>query len=326
MNKTIKTLICLFLIILILYIVYRIIKLLTAYSKTTKALSKSINNNNYCNIERCAPTASQLVEVLPTAITTGTYQNDVAKYCSVIVYSIENAVENKIAPVYPSALTIVKELYSYSGDPVFGVIAITDTTIWISFRGSFSYTDWKKDLEYKQEPLCLNTDIHFAQTTCPYGKVHSGFANVYMTFRKELLECIAIINQGNKNIIVTGHSLGAAVATLVGVDLAQFGYKNIAVYNFASPYVGDQSFKELVDDTLKLPVYRIVNMSDIVPALPLSVSPNFDIYSNPYIYVHCGISKSFQKNRLSIVNNHLISVYMEGLEELEVEKVEKVKV
>lgn len=317
MDKTLKTVICLVVASLIFYLVYRIVKLLITYSETTSALSKSINNSNYCNTQRCIPTASQLVEVLPITITTSEYQNDVAKYSSLIVYSIENGGETKTAPLYPAALTIVKELYTYSGDPVFGVIATTDNTIWISFRGSFSYTDWKQDLEYKQEPLCLNSDFQFAQPTCPYGKIHSGFANVYMTFRKELLESLALINPGTKNIIISGHSLGAAVATLVGVDLAQFGYTNIAVYNFASPYVGDESFKELVDDTLKLPVYRIVNTCDIVPVLPLSVSPNFLDNSKPYIYVHCGIAKSFQKNRLSIVNNHLIPVYMEGLQDFD---------
>ena len=139
--------------------------------------------------------------------------------------------------------------------------------------------------------------------------------NSFLYFRNDLLSTIQQINPDkNKLIVISGHSIGAAVATLVGVDLAQSGYTNIVVYTFACPRIGDNTFKTIVDDTLKLPVYRVVNISDLIPNSPLSVQPNLNDPKNPYIYIHCGFLIPFQINRLSIENNHAIPAYMAGLE------------
>ena len=45
-----------------------------------------------------------------------------------------------------------------------------------------------------------------------------------------------------KSIIVTGHSLGGAIATLAGLDLKRkYGYK-VTLINFGSPRVGNEAF------------------------------------------------------------------------------------
>jgi hypothetical protein len=69
-------------------------------------------------------------------------------------------------------------------------------------------------------------------------------------------------------IEVTGHSLGAALATLYTLENA-FTDKipNLGLCTFASPFVGDSTFASAFDG-LGLTSWRIANSPDIVPKLP----------------------------------------------------------
>jgi hypothetical protein len=323
MNKNLKYFLIFLLTLAIAIILYFIIKFIIFYFNAKKALFNALTNSKYCGKEDCDPTPSQLIQTLPSDININ-WQQDVAKYCINIIYSIKTAALNKTKPVYPKDLIAVKELYDNKNDPIFGTI-FTQTqsdNIWISFRGSLTSNEWKEDFIMKQESLfqtpqnIKQVQLNFLSTsTGETANVHKGFVDIYTNFRNDLLSTIQQINPDkNKLIIISGHSIGAAVATLVGVDLAKSGYKNIVVYTFACPRIGDNTFKTIVDDTLKLPVYRVVNISDLIPNSPLSVQPNLNDPTNPYMYLHCGFLIPFQINRLSIKGNHGIPTYMAGLE------------
>ena len=74
-------------------------------------------------------------------------------------------------------------------------------------------------------------------------------------------------------IIVTGHSLGGALAQLAAADLAGwFPKQAVSVYTFASPRVGDADFcGHLVGATADC--HNLVNRGDPVPFVP-PVGPN----------------------------------------------------
>lgn len=76
--------------------------------------------------------------------------------------------------------------------------------------------------------------------------------------------------------IFTGHSLGAALATLASFDAVTSGYlpaRHVAVYNFGSPRVGNQALANAI--TKAIPdFYRVVHWEDIVPHLPPCVTSN----------------------------------------------------
>jgi triacylglycerol lipase len=61
-------------------------------------------------------------------------------------------------------------------------------------------------------------------------------------------------------LFYSGHSLGAALATLAAVR-----HPPIAVYTFGSPRVGDARLGELLK---RVPIYRVVHGSDIVTTVP----------------------------------------------------------
>jgi len=68
----------------------------------------------------------------------------------------------------------------------------------------------------------------------------------------------------------TGHSLGAALATL-----AAYAVGNVqALYTFGSPRVGDVRFAELFAEA-DIPHYRFVHHDDVVPHVPIPLPPLF---------------------------------------------------
>ena len=92
------------------------------------------------------------------------------------------------------------------------------------------------------------------------GKVHRGFKDALDEVWKDLVAYLRSIHTGNRSLWVTGHSLGAALATL-----AADRYGNVqGLYTFGSPRVGDADFKT---DFL-VNAYRFVNNNDIVTRVP----------------------------------------------------------
>ncbi len=78
-----------------------------------------------------------------------------------------------------------------------------------------------------------------------------------------------------KSLVVTGHSLGSALATLYAMKNAAqraqtsaSAFPNVTdLYTFASPRVGDGTFAAAFDK-LAITSWRIINEMDIVPKLP----------------------------------------------------------
>ena len=111
----------------------------------------------------------------------------------------------------------------------------------------------------------------------------------------------------NKTIIVSGHRLGAAIATLVGIDLLQSGYTNIVVYSFASPRIGDNVFKTFFEMRFaqctftKGEYVKNKNMTD-EPQLIITDNKRFVKNSNQYC-----IFITNDKIQLNFLNNNLES-------------------
>src|SRR5262249_54451343 len=68
---------------------------------------------------------------------------------------------------------------------------------------------------------------------------------------------------GAKPVWLTGHSLGAALATLAAARWAA-GHRVQGLYTFGSPRVGNAAFAATVPG----PCYRFVNNNDVVTRLP----------------------------------------------------------
>jgi pimeloyl-ACP methyl ester carboxylesterase len=93
------------------------------------------------------------------------------------------------------------------------------------------------------------------------GKVHRGFRKALDEVWEELHAYLAQLKRGGRRIWMTGHSLGAALATLA----ADLHGEVQGLYTFGSPRVGNARFKECYSVRR---AYRFVNGSDIVAQLP----------------------------------------------------------
>jgi hypothetical protein len=137
------------------------------------------------------------------------------------------------------------------------------------------------------------------------------------------------------SITVTGHSLGAALATLNAVDIVYNGYNipsgsgpqpikhfPVTVFVFGVPRVGDNGFFKVFSNLKnELHVLRINNKpGDIVPHLPLSLPiflPYVDV-GNELIIDTCKspyLKKPFLDITLpeSMSNAHNLEVYLHGV-------------
>jgi len=130
----------------------------------------------------------------------------------------------------------------------------------VAFRGSearlrkgdsdigYIFADWMANFDFAPEPWEQG------------GNVHRGFMGALDEIWNDLEDHVANLQKNNRKIWMTGHSLGAALATL-----AADRYGNVqGLYTYGSPRVGDRNFKE----DFNVNAYRFVNNSDIVTKVP----------------------------------------------------------
>lgn len=129
----------------------------------------------------------------------------------------------------------------------------------VAYRGTDDLNDVVKDANIDSEPyLCVPN----------YGRVHEGFQNVYFSIRDSVIETCKNLNGSYNKIVLTGHSLGAAVSELSAPDLLYQHFDvPLEVINFAAPRVGKADFCSNFDRDISV-CYRIVNRWDGVPRLP----------------------------------------------------------
>jgi len=120
----------------------------------------------------------------------------------------------------------------------------------LAFRGSNELRNWLTNLKT------------IPRTWEHGGVVHAGFRSALRTLWGDLEP---VLRDACEPLFCTGHSLGAALATLAAALRPPR-----AVYTFGSPRVGDQSFVERLAATR---IHRVVHHADLVPSLPPTIGP-----------------------------------------------------
>jgi predicted lipase len=150
---------------------------------------------------------------------------------------------------------------------VFGFVAQAGADVVVAIRGTQGVFEWLMD-------------AHFLPVPFPFlaaGSTEQGFTSFYSTLRTgpnvaqpRVIDALRALVAGGsvKTLRITGHSLGAALATLLAIDVAGNGvFPGPTVYTFASPRVGDKVFAGTYDGLVPNS-WRIANLNDIVPHLP----------------------------------------------------------
>ncbi len=181
------------------------------------------------------------------------------------------------------------------GDPldIWGFVTTKDGVLYMVFRG----TELTSGVQFAQE-WALDA-LSFPLVKFCQGNVHLGFHGAWMALRQATMTAMqeAALRTGTGRI-VTGHSLGAAIATLCWADLGG------DLMTFASPRVGDSAFAASLWNGQTVRVY---NAPDIVPdILP---DPPFRQGGRPQML--CGPGTWFDRKL-----GHALTSYAAGLEKL----------
>jgi triacylglycerol lipase len=195
------------------------------------------------------------------------------------------------------------------GDPKTAVVAL---------RGTATTTEWWDDLHWDLVP--------FTQVANG-GKVAEGFYDIYNTFgtmtpgqqqstpapgtfAADVGHAVAAgfaagLNPGLP-MVVCGHSLGGALATLLVADVTANTPLKPQAWTFASPRVGNAAFAARYGG-LSTVSWRIYNQVDIVPYFPFDSSDNYQPVTAGYAI------NSLGKARWSLGCAHALNTYLHVL-------------
>ncbi|PWA54491.1 alpha/beta-Hydrolases superfamily protein [Artemisia annua] len=185
---------------------------------------------------------------------------------------------------YQNQFTTYATMFQDTSDPNLIVVAFRGT-------GPFNTNDWITDVDISWY------ELKDTNTSKPIGRIHSGFMKAlglqkikgwpkelenptdehpfaYYTIREKLKNILE--KNENAKFILTGHSLGAALAILfvgvLGLHEETWLLKRLeGVYTFGQPRVGDEWFGKYMMKMIEdhgLRYFRYVYCNDIVPRLP----------------------------------------------------------
>jgi triacylglycerol lipase len=194
----------------------------------------------------------------------------------------------------------------------------------LSFRGSDDMGDWFNNIDMVQ-----------VAGPCK-GKAHQGFTRILDQAWGVIEQTIgnwnnAALQQGQTapTLSFTGHSMGAAVATLAVERLHAKGQTIHSLYTFGSPRVGDSAFSKHFNQALKSRTFRFVNGNDLITRMPPRPM-DYNHVGQLYYFNHKGdlqtepsywyrLLDRFQvrldyldKLKISEVDNHDIQLYVNG--------------
>jgi len=197
---------------------------------------------------------------------------------AVCAHLVKSAYSNTLPPRYEVLFTLPDD---------FGwLLKDTETgTAGVIIRGARDLSDW----------LC---NSHFELQKTPCGGIHEGFWEAANSFWLPLCMELNQLPKGTR-LVLAGHSLGAAIATVLAVQLYPLP---LEVYTFASPKTGDARFAK-VYNMLKIKTERYTNRLDIVPHLPEGFG---------YRHVCPGIE--FNDGHIgAILENHTLDTYIRNI-------------
>ena len=126
------------------------------------------------------------------------------------------------------------------------------------------------------------------------GKVHKGFKTALDNVWNEVSAEIHTQQQTHSRPLwITGHSLGAALATIAAARLALNEQQAVqGLYNFGSPRVFNTALAKAFDQQLLNKSFRFVNNNDIVTRIPLPIPTLAHLTER---YCHIGQMKYFDE-------------------------------
>ena len=161
-----------------------------------------------------------------------------------------------------------------------------DTSV-IAIRGTDTQHQWLEDFQAIAQPI-------------PHGSwwMHRGFDDVWNSIAASLQKAWDTASLANAKVYITGHSLGAAIALIMGIR-----HPEAFTWTFAGPAV----FSPIHGLPPSANVVRVVNPSDLVPKVPV-----------PPLYQHIGqeVEIAAAPDQFDFALQHSLDTYAAGLAKL----------
>lgn len=149
------------------------------------------------------------------------------------------------------------------------LLATETDQAFLAFRGTESTNprDWTTDAKFIPAPGVFG------------APVHSGFRDALDDVWPDIITAIAGLSVP---VVVTGHSLGAALATLAAARLDDAGHDVAGVYTFGQPRTGQGAFRSAYGERLGPVTFRFINHIDLVTRVPLLIQGYRHVGSRMY--------------------------------------------
>jgi triacylglycerol lipase len=183
----------------------------------------------------------------------------------------------------------------FESDLAHGYAAGNDDMVLVAFRGTdpSNLKDWMTDMD--AEPVGFLT-----------GVVHLGFLRSVRSVWDQVTGAIATLQTRGQSIWFTGHSLGAAQATVAVAKLRLEQARPVhGLYTYGSPRVGDGALTQSFDQDFAAQTFRFVNDSDVVTRVPMR---------EPFGYRHCGTLMFFDENGVLQTDVHFWNQFVDILQ------------
>lgn len=130
-----------------------------------------------------------------------------------------------------------------------GVVMTLGDEAVVAFRGTDDFADWFTNLDVALDAA---------------GEVHRGFAAAYASLQDQLRR--ALRHRGVRQVWITGHSLGGAMAVIAALDLILGGGVRVrGVMTFGQPLLLAPSFAPEANRLLAGRFLRFIHGDDVVP-------------------------------------------------------------
>lgn len=160
----------------------------------------------------------------------------------------------------------VWSIYDKATDTSVGVAADAADDTYVFFPGSTTLKDWAVNVNI----LSDNIPADWGCGSSAPLRVHRGYLRAFQAVADRLFHIVqARMHRVGGRLILCGHSLGGALATLAGLYFAckmPEVRPYITVITFGSPQVGDGNFVKFFDRIVPYSV-RVVNPMDPIPRL-----------------------------------------------------------
>lgn len=149
-----------------------------------------------------------------------------------------------------------------------GFTGMKGDTIYIAFQGTADFFDGLSDIN-----ILTSTPFLISQ---PNVKVHSGFLKQFLTIEDFIIQTAMF----NKNIVLSGQSLGGSLAEIAAIYIKRFNPNiNIKVVTWAKPKCFNKTGVKYYN-SLKIETMSYQYRNDMIPKLP----PFYSYTTEPIVY------------------------------------------